>query len=79
MTNVLNPRLKLDRNSLFITIGLIGTTIAPWMQFYQQAAIVEKGIKLKNYAYSRLDTIIGGILVSIVASFILYFIVSGKK
>jgi len=71
MSHVLHPTLKLDRGPLFITIGLIGTTIAPWMQFFQQAATVEKGVKLKNYAYSRLDTIIGGIVVSIVASFII--------
>lgn len=51
-------------------IGLIGTTIAPWMQFYQQSSVAEKGIKIRHYKYSRMDTIIGGIVVNIVAIFI---------
>jgi Mn2+/Fe2+ NRAMP family transporter len=55
---------------LMMLIGVIGTTIAPWMQFYQQASVVEKNINVKNYGYSRLDTIIGGITVSFVAIFI---------
>ena len=51
-------------------MGVIGTTIAPWMQFYQQASVVEKGIKLKDYKYSRLDVIVGTFVVNIVAIFI---------
>ena len=51
-------------------MGVIGTTIAPWMQFYQQSSVVEKGIKLKNYKYSKLDVIIGAFVVNIVAIFI---------
>jgi Mn2+/Fe2+ NRAMP family transporter len=51
-------------------IGVIGTTIAPWMQFYQQSSVVEKGIKLENYKYSRMDVIIGAFVVNIVAVFI---------
>jgi len=55
---------------LYMVVGIIGTTIAPWMQFYQQAGVVEKGIPLKHYKYSRLDTIIGGVIVTIVCYFI---------
>jgi Mn2+/Fe2+ NRAMP family transporter len=51
-------------------MGVIGTTIAPWMQFYQQSSVVEKEIKLKNYKYSKLDVIIGAFVVNIVAIFI---------
>jgi Mn2+/Fe2+ NRAMP family transporter len=51
-------------------IGLVGTTIAPWMQFYLQAAIVEKNIALKDYKHSRLDVIVGSFVVTIVAGFI---------
>ena len=47
-----------------------GTTIAPWMQFYQQASVVEKGIPLKHYRYSRLDTILGAVVVTVVCYFI---------
>jgi len=70
-SHLLSPSLSLNRDSLIITIGLIGTTIAPWMQFYQQAATAEKGVKIKNYSYSQIDTVIGGILVCVVASFII--------
>jgi Mn2+/Fe2+ NRAMP family transporter len=52
-------------------IGVVGTTIAPWMQFYQQSSVVEKGIKLENYKYSRLDVIIGAFVVNIIAIFII--------
>jgi Mn2+/Fe2+ NRAMP family transporter len=51
-------------------IGLVGTTIAPWMQFYLQAAVVEKNIALKDYKLSRLDVILGSFVVTIVAAFI---------
>jgi NRAMP (natural resistance-associated macrophage protein)-like metal ion transporter len=64
------PTFSGERAYLFCLIGLVGTTIAPWMQFYQQASVVEKNIPLKNYRYSRMDTIFGGITVSVVALFI---------
>jgi NRAMP (natural resistance-associated macrophage protein)-like metal ion transporter len=53
-----------------MTIAVIGTTIAPWMQFYLQASIVEKGVKVKDYAASRLDVIVGSIFTDVVAWFI---------
>ncbi|MCZ7583530.1 MAG: divalent metal cation transporter [Deltaproteobacteria bacterium] len=52
---------------LFMIVGLVGTTIAPWMQFYQQASVVEKEIDVEHYAYARADTVIGGVTVSVVA------------
>jgi NRAMP (natural resistance-associated macrophage protein)-like metal ion transporter len=67
----LKPTLRLDSDSLYMVIGLVGTTIAPWMQFYLQASVVEKGIKLKHYMQSRWDVIIGCIIVDIVAFFII--------
>ena len=54
--------------TIFITV--IGTTIAPWMQFYQQSAIVDKGLKVVDYAYERLDVIVGSIFAVFVAAFI---------
>src|ERR1700682_3658981 len=56
---------------LYMVIGLVGTTIAPWMQFYLQASIVEKGITPKQYAASRWDVILGCIFTDIVAWFII--------
>src|SRR3989442_7218627 len=55
---------------LFMVIGLVGTTIAPWMQFYLQASIVEKGVTSRQYGASRLDVVIGCLFAAIVAWFI---------
>jgi Mn2+/Fe2+ NRAMP family transporter len=55
---------------LYMVIGLVGTTIAPWMQFYLQASIVEKGVTPKEYNASRIDVIVGCLFTDIVAWFI---------
>ena len=55
---------------LSMIIGLAGTTIAPWMQFYLQASIVEKGVTLRQHTASRLDVIIGCLFAAVVAWFI---------
>ncbi len=55
----------------YMVVGLIGTTIAPWMQFYLQASIVEKRIPVRKYAASRWDVIIGSIFTDVVAWFII--------
>ncbi|HEY3318132.1 MAG TPA: Nramp family divalent metal transporter [Coriobacteriia bacterium] len=52
-------------------VGVIGTTIAPWMQFYLQSAVVEKGIKPKDYTASATDVIVGCIITDVVAMFII--------
>ena len=56
---------------IYMAIGIVGTTIAPWMQFYLQSSIVEKGIRVKDYAASRLDVIVGSLFTDIVAWFII--------
>ncbi len=56
---------------LAMFIGLIGTTIAPWMQFYIQASVVEKGIKPRELRYSQADVVIGSFITDIVAYFII--------
>lgn len=66
----IKPAIHFDKAYLLMLIGVIGTTIAPWMQFYQQSSVVEKDIKLENYKYSRLDVIIGAFVVNIIAVFI---------
>jgi len=60
-----------DYGYLYMVIALIGTTIAPWMQFYLQASVVEKGITERQYRASRWDVIIGCIFTDIVAWFII--------
>ncbi|EQB63660.1 MAG: Nramp family metal ion transport protein [candidate division Zixibacteria bacterium RBG-1] len=67
----LNPKVSFDPASLSMLLGLIGTTIAPWMQFYLQSSIVEKNIKIRDYKHSRLDVILGSIIVSVVVFFII--------
>jgi len=59
-----------DENYLYMVIGVIGTTITPWMQFYLQASIVDKGVTVKQYKASRLDVIVGSFFTDIVAWFI---------
>ncbi|HWU37544.1 MAG TPA: Nramp family divalent metal transporter, partial [Candidatus Acidoferrum sp.] len=65
------PSFHLDSGYLYMLIGVVGTTIAPWMQFYLQSAVVEKGIRVKNYIHSRLDVIVGCIVTDVVAFFII--------
>jgi Mn2+/Fe2+ NRAMP family transporter len=71
LKGTLVPTLHFRTDMIYMIIGLVGTTIAPWMQFYLQAAVVEKGIKPNHYAQARLDVIIGCILVDVVAFFII--------
>ena len=59
-----------DKAYVYMTVGVIGTTITPWMQFYLQSSIVEKGITVRQYKASRLDVIVGSIFTDIVAWFI---------
>ena len=59
-----------DSNYLYMTVGVIGTTITPWMQFYLQSSIVEKGVTMRQYKASRLDVIVGSIFTDVVAWFI---------
>jgi Mn2+/Fe2+ NRAMP family transporter len=65
------PQISFQSDYLVMLIGLIGTTITPWMQFYLQSAIVEKGIEIKDYNVSRLDVIFGCIFTDVVAFFII--------
>lgn len=64
------PRMKFNPGEIGILIALVGTTIAPWMQFYLQSAIVEKDVKIEHLTFSRLDVLAGSVVVSIVAAFI---------
>jgi NRAMP (natural resistance-associated macrophage protein)-like metal ion transporter len=59
-----------NKDYVYMTIAVIGTTITPWMQFYLQASIVDKGVSVRQYKTSRLDVIIGSIFSDVVAWFI---------
>jgi NRAMP (natural resistance-associated macrophage protein)-like metal ion transporter len=65
------PVWLLDASYIGMLIGMVGTTIAPWMQFYLQAAVVEKGITAKEYAESRIEVIVGCVMTLVIAFFII--------
>jgi NRAMP (natural resistance-associated macrophage protein)-like metal ion transporter len=65
------PVLMLNPDYISLLIALIGTSIAPWMQFYLQSAVVEKGITAKEYAQSRVEVVVGCIFTDVVAFFII--------
>ena len=67
---VVTPTFRLEAGYVTIFVTVIGTTISPWMQFYQQASIVDKGLQVADYAYERLDVIVGSIFAVAVAAFI---------
>ncbi len=60
-----------DKEYVYMLVGIIGTTIAPWMQFYLQASVVEKGVTARQYGASRLDVIFGCVFTDVVAWFII--------
>jgi Mn2+/Fe2+ NRAMP family transporter len=60
-----------DYSYVYMVIAVVGTTIAPWMQFYLQASVVEKGITVRQYRASRWDVILGCIFTDVVAWFII--------
>ncbi|HEY3738244.1 MAG TPA: Nramp family divalent metal transporter [Bryobacteraceae bacterium] len=65
------PHLQFDAEYISMLIAMVGTSIAPWMQFYLQSAVVEKGITAKEYNESRIEVIVGCIVMSVIAFFII--------
>jgi NRAMP (natural resistance-associated macrophage protein)-like metal ion transporter len=68
---IIRPEFTLNTQSLAMIIGIVGTTIAPWMLFYMQSAVIEKGLKMKNYRYTIIDILVGCIATVVVAFFII--------
>ena len=64
------PTFYMNAAFIGLLIGMVGTTISPWMQFYQQASIVEKQVRIEDYTYVRWDVILGCLMASTVAFFI---------
>ncbi|MEK7165431.1 MAG: divalent metal cation transporter [Patescibacteria group bacterium] len=71
LTGLLIPTVHQDISFLMYGIALVGTTIAPFMQIYAQASVVEKGITVNDLKLERLDTIVGTVFANIVAVFII--------
>jgi NRAMP (natural resistance-associated macrophage protein)-like metal ion transporter len=70
-TAIVHPKFEVNSQSLSMVIGIIGTTIAPWMQFYMQSSVIEKGLKMKNFKYSLIDIVVGCVATVVVAFFII--------
>ena len=71
MRSAVEPVLMTDRSYIAVIVGLVGTSVAPWMQFYLQAAIVEKGIDSKQYGDTRIEVVAGCVMMALVAFFII--------
>ncbi len=71
VTQTLIPKIQWRSEYLMMSIAIIGTTITPWMQFYLQSSIAEKGIKKEHYKASRLDVVIGCSITDIISFFII--------
>ena len=67
----IKPDLEWNADYFAMVLGIIGTTIAPWMQFYMQSAVIEKGLKIENYRYTLAYVLIGSIITVVVAFFII--------
>jgi Mn2+/Fe2+ NRAMP family transporter len=65
------PQVKMEPEFIMLSIAIIGTTVTPWMQFYLQSSIAEKGVRKENYNVSKLDVIVGCLITNIVAFFII--------
>lgn len=70
-TSIIHPHVEVNTRSMTMVIALVGTTIAPWMQFYMQSSVIEKGLKMKNYKYTLADIVVGCIVTVVVAFFIM--------
>ena len=68
---IIHPRFERSTQSLAMVIALVGTTIAPWMQFYMQSSVIEKGLKMKNFKYTVIDIAVGCVVTVVVAFFIM--------
>lgn len=66
----LTPTLRFEADFLLLTVAVVGTTITPWMQFVLQSSIVDKGLKVEHYKYTRLDIYVGAFYTFIVCYFI---------
>jgi Mn2+/Fe2+ NRAMP family transporter len=68
---VIHPQLEINTHSVAMIIGIIGTTIAPWMLFYMQSSVIEKGLKIKNFKFTLIDIVVGCVATVVVAFFII--------
>ncbi len=68
---IVRPSIHWNVEYIGMVMGIVGTTIAPWMQFYMQSAVIEKGIKVEDYRYVKWDVVLGGVATVVIAFFII--------
>lgn len=68
---IVHPKIQTDGAYISMVIGLVGTTVAPWMQFYMQSSVIEKGLKLEDWKLTLADVVVGCLLTVVVAFFIM--------
>ena len=71
LTHTVIPEARTDFGYLSLTVAMVGTTIAPWMMFFVQSNVVEKGVSIKDLFFQKIDAITGAIVACIVAWFII--------
>lgn len=69
--HTLVPAASSDLGFLSLTVAMVGTTIAPWMMFFAQSNVVEKGVRVRDLPYQRIDAVTGAVVGCIVAWFII--------
>ncbi|MBI2862315.1 MAG: divalent metal cation transporter [Chloroflexi bacterium] len=70
LTAIARPTVHFEPAYVMMLVGIVGTTIAPWMQFYNQSAVVEKGVTADECRYTQLDVVVGSIAAVVVVFFI---------
>lgn len=68
---LITPTIHYDHEYILTVLGIIGTTVAPWMQFYMQSAVIEKKLKISEYKFTLWDVVLGCIATVVVAFFII--------
>ena len=68
---VMMPSFRMESAYVLLLIGAVGTTITPWMQFYLQSSVVDKGVTMKSYGSVRMDVRVGALMAAIVQFFII--------
>jgi NRAMP (natural resistance-associated macrophage protein)-like metal ion transporter len=68
---IITPTIHFDNEYITTVLGIIGTTVAPWMQFYMQSSVIEKKLKISDYKYTLWDVVLGCIATIVVAFFII--------
>lgn|SRR5262244_324808 len=64
------PRFEFRAAYLFTLVAVVGTTISPYMQVFIQSSVVEKGVRVENYSFTRADVWIGTVFAILVVFFI---------